>query len=154
MDPAHPADRIETLSEAECLRLLATVPLGRVVYTAHALPGVLPVAFRVEPDGRLVLALLPGGTLSRALDGTVTAFQADDVDVAAGHGWSVTVHGHTAVVRDPRTYWELLRSGPKPWVPEPEPMFVVLTPELVVGQRLSPAPVGGEVSPRHRVCAG
>ena len=85
-----------------------------------------------------MLALLPGGTLARALDGTVAAFQADSVDLATRSGWSITVHGHAEVVRDPLRYQELLLSGPEPWATAPEPMFVLLTPELVVGERLLP----------------
>lgn len=134
-----PQDRIEELSEAECLRLLSTVPIGRVVYTAHALPAVQPVAFEVGSDGRLVLALLPGGSLSRALDGTVAAFQADQLDTEARAGWSVVVHGHAQVVRDPHGYQRLLRSGPKAWGTDRDPMFVRFTPELLSGRRLLPA---------------
>lgn len=147
-------DRIEELSEAECLRLLGTVPVGRVVYTAHALPAVLPVAFEVAPDGRLVLALLPGSGLSRALDGTVAAFQADRLDTASRSGWSVLAHGHTVVVRDPEEYRCLLRSGPRAWATDREPMFVRFTPELLSGRRLLPEgarrrPVGS--APRSQV---
>lgn len=125
-------DRIEDLSEAECLRLLSTVPIGRVVYTEHALPRVLPVAFEVEATGRLLLALAPDETLSRALDGTVAAFQADvfqadHLDEQALVGWSVLVHGPAEVVR-----------GRQHRAAEPEPMFVRLTPELVGGHRLRP----------------
>ncbi|MGF1431812.1 pyridoxamine 5'-phosphate oxidase family protein [Kitasatospora sp. LaBMicrA B282] len=131
-------DRIEELSEAECLRLLSTVPIGRVVYTDHALLSVLPVPFAIGPDGQLVLALLPGGSLARALDGTVAAFQADHLDEAARTGWSVLVHGPARLVREPAEHAELLRSGPKLWTDEREPMFVRLTAELVSGRRLLP----------------
>jgi nitroimidazol reductase NimA-like FMN-containing flavoprotein (pyridoxamine 5'-phosphate oxidase superfamily) len=130
-------DRVETLSEAECLDLLRTVPIGRVVYTEHALPAVLPVAFEVTPDGRLVLGLRAGSSLSRALDGTVVAFQADRLDPAGRSGWSVLVHGHAEVVRDEAGHQRLLRSGPRPWTGDGRPwMFVRITPELVSGRRL------------------
>ncbi|WP_063774712.1 pyridoxamine 5'-phosphate oxidase family protein [Kitasatospora azatica] len=131
-------DRIEDLSEAECLRLLSTVPIGRVVYTAHALLRVVPVAFQVEADGRLLLALLPDDAVARALDGTVAAFQADRLDERNRTGWSVVLHGPAEVVREPRARAALLRSGPRLWLPEPQPMFVRLTAELVTGRRLRP----------------
>lgn len=35
----------------ECLRLLPTVPVGRIVYTWQALPAVLPVNFCLDGDG-------------------------------------------------------------------------------------------------------
>jgi len=134
-----PDERVETLSEAECLHLLSTVPLGRVVYTEHALPAVLPVAFDVATDGRLVLALRAGTRATRALDGMVAAFQADHFDHAARSGWSVLVHGRTELVRDQEQHRALLSRGPRPWVDEPEPQYALLTPELLSGRRLHPA---------------
>ncbi|GAA4872351.1 pyridoxamine 5'-phosphate oxidase family protein [Kitasatospora terrestris] len=134
-----PDKRVETLSDAECRRLLGTVPVGRVVYTEHALPAVLPVSFRAVPDGRLVLALRPGSSTARALDGTVAALQADELDPAGRSGWSVLVHGRAELVRDPAEHAALLREGPRPWIGEDRPTFVVLTPELISGRRLRPA---------------
>ncbi|MDH6119893.1 pyridoxamine 5'-phosphate oxidase family protein [Kitasatospora sp. GAS204B] len=131
-------DRIEDLSEAECLRLLSTVPIGRVVYTEHALLRVLPVPFTLNPDGRLVLAMLPGTSLARALDGTVAAFQADHLDAPNRTGWSVVVHGPAELVRDAERQAALVRSGPRLWVTGQEPMFVLLSAELVSGRRLPP----------------
>ncbi|GAA0689134.1 pyridoxamine 5'-phosphate oxidase family protein [Kitasatospora atroaurantiaca] len=136
-----PEDRVETLSEAQCLSLLGSVPVGRVVYVEHALPAVLPVAFEVASDGRLVLALRArsdGSGVTRALDGTVAAFQADELDPATRTGWSVLVHGRAEVVRDPDLHERLLRTGPRPWVSDREQLFVLITPELVTGRRLLP----------------
>ncbi|MGA5821879.1 pyridoxamine 5'-phosphate oxidase family protein [Kitasatospora sp. NPDC094028] len=130
-------DRVETLGEAECLRLLSTVPVGRVVYTEHALPAVLPVSFEVL-DGLLVLAVRRGSATARGLDGTVVAFQADLLDPVTRTGWSVLVHGRADVLRDPATVRRVLRSGLRPWVGDPEPLFVGLVPELVSGRRLFP----------------
>ena len=41
--PDGPA--LNELSKAECLRLLATVPIGRIAYTRQALPAVEAVYF-------------------------------------------------------------------------------------------------------------
>jgi len=137
-DRMEPDDGVETLSEAQCRRLLGSVPVGRVVYTEHALPAVLPVAFEVASDGLLVLALRAGSSVIRALDGTVAAFQADQLDTVSRTGWSVLVHGRAEVVRDQDRYARLLSSGPRPWVTGREPAFVVITPELISGRRLQP----------------
>ncbi|MEE1787399.1 pyridoxamine 5'-phosphate oxidase family protein [Streptomyces sp. SP17BM10] len=134
----EPDDRVETLSETECLRLLSTVPVGRVVYTEHALPAVLPVSFEVV-EGRLLLAVRRGSATARGLDGTVVAFQADLLDPVTRTGWSVLVHGRANAVGDPEQVRRALRSGLRPWVGDPEPMYFALVPELVSGRRLLPA---------------
>ncbi|MEU8135505.1 pyridoxamine 5'-phosphate oxidase family protein [Streptodolium elevatio] len=43
-----PAPRLEELTAAEALRLMAGVPVGRVVFTEGALPAIRPVHFFVE----------------------------------------------------------------------------------------------------------
>ncbi|MFB6892013.1 pyridoxamine 5'-phosphate oxidase family protein [Kitasatospora sp. NPDC056327] len=132
-------DDLEDLGADACLRLLSTVPVGRVVYTEHALPAVLPVSFEVTPDGRLLLAVRRGSATARGLDGTVVAFQADQVDPVTRTGWSVLVHGRADILRDPEQVGRALRSGLRPWVGDVEPMFVALVPELISGRRLTAA---------------
>ncbi|GAA5016480.1 pyridoxamine 5'-phosphate oxidase family protein [Kitasatospora paranensis] len=129
-------DPVDELSEAECRRLLATVPVGRVVYTEHALPAVLPVAFEVAADGRLVLRA--DGAAARALDGTVAAFQTDRLDPATRTGWSVLVHGRAEVVREEPAHAGRSGDGLRPG--GPRPVYVTLTPELVGGRRLRAVP--------------
>lgn len=90
---------LEVLHTEECLRLLTTVPIGRVVFTDQALPGVLPVTFLVN-DGMIVLRVGDGSKLSAAVRNTVVAFEADDFDVEARTGWSVTVIGQARFIRD------------------------------------------------------
>jgi hypothetical protein len=55
------------------MRLLAKVPVGRVVYTWHALPAVLPVNFSMDDDASVVLYTSAGSDLVRAVDGVVVA---------------------------------------------------------------------------------
>ncbi|GAA1405383.1 pyridoxamine 5'-phosphate oxidase family protein [Kitasatospora putterlickiae] len=132
-------DPLEELGADTCLRLLGTVPVGRVVYTEHALPAVLPVSFEVTPEGRLLLAVRRGSATARGLDGTVVAFQADQLDPVTRTGWSVLVHGRADVLRDPEQIRRALGSGLRPWVGDPDPMFVSLVPELISGRRLTTA---------------
>ncbi|MEU6806599.1 pyridoxamine 5'-phosphate oxidase family protein, partial [Streptomyces neyagawaensis] len=47
-------DAFRVLDRQECLRLLAKVPVGRVVYTRRALPAVLPVNFALDSDDAVV----------------------------------------------------------------------------------------------------
>ncbi|CAN3984184.1 pyridoxamine 5'-phosphate oxidase family protein [Kitasatospora purpeofusca] len=130
-------DEPEELGAEACLRLLSTVPVGRVVYTEHALPAVLPVSFEVVPDGRLLLAVRRDSATARGLDGTVVAFQADLLDPLTRSGWSVLVHGRADILRDPEQILGALGSGLRPWTEESDPMFVAVVPELISGRRLS-----------------
>ncbi|WP_371582983.1 pyridoxamine 5'-phosphate oxidase family protein [Streptomyces sp. NBC_01314] len=132
-------DGFRELERQECLRLLAKVPVGRVVHTRQALPAVLPVNFGLDEDGSVLLRTSAVSELVRAIDGTVVAFEADEVDAATHSGWSVVVTGSAAVVTDPAEQERLARTGPRSWVPSPEEVFVRIEPELVTGREL----VGG-----------
>src|SRR5689334_91961 len=71
-------DAFRTLDRQECLRLLAKVPVGRVVYTRQALPAVLPINFALDEDASVLLFTSAGSDLVRAIDGVVVAFEADE----------------------------------------------------------------------------
>ncbi|MFJ3792211.1 pyridoxamine 5'-phosphate oxidase family protein [Kitasatospora sp. NPDC090091] len=136
------------LDEARALELLAASPVGRVVYTLGALPAVLPVPFRVDEHGGVLFAVDAGSELVRAVDGAVTAFEADDVDDGDGTGWFVTVLGRAEV--RPAEGFEaadgaapaVARSGPacadRP--ADRREVLIRIGPELVVGRRLAAGP--------------
>ncbi|MFJ8436309.1 pyridoxamine 5'-phosphate oxidase family protein [Kitasatospora sp. NPDC094019] len=112
------------LDEARALELLRGAGVGRVVYTVDALPAVLPVRFRLDPLGGVLLATASGSELARAVDGAVIAFEADEVDGADGTGWCVTVLGRAEVRRAPPG------AGVR--------AEIRIVPELVVGRHLAP----------------
>lgn len=130
-------DGFRELDRRECLRLLTQVPVGRIVHTRDALPAVLPVNFALDRDGAVLLRTSAASELVRAIDGSVVAFEADQVDAAAHSGWSVVVTGSATVVSDPGEHERLLREGPRSWVPSPEEVFVRIEPELVTGRELT-----------------
>ncbi|MFF0789125.1 pyridoxamine 5'-phosphate oxidase family protein [Streptomyces spiralis] len=130
-------DGFRELQRQECLRLLATAQVGRIVHTRHALPAVLPVNFALDGDGAVLLRTSADSELVRAVDGAVVAFEADEVDTAAHSGWSVVVTGRASVVTDPADRRRLARSGPSSWVSSPREVFVRIDPELVTGRELA-----------------
>jgi hypothetical protein len=89
MDPINlPHTSHTTLSADECLRLLARGSLGslgRLVYTRHALPVVLPVRFGLDFSGALTVSTPDGSGLAADLDGSVVAFQVDSAHQDATH---------------------------------------------------------------------
>ncbi|MEV0799423.1 pyridoxamine 5'-phosphate oxidase family protein [Kribbella sp. NPDC050281] len=86
------------LEDRECLRLLRTVPVGRVVFTRGGLPAVRVVGFRVDEDTIVFVADDEGEGIRAALRGDVVAFEADDLDADQHGGWTVTAVGHLSVV--------------------------------------------------------
>jgi uncharacterized protein len=135
----HPDDGFRELDRQECLRLMAKVPVGRIVHTRHALPAVLPVNFCLDGDDAVVMCTSATSELARAVDGTVVAFEADEVDAASHSGRSVVVAVPATVVTDSVEHERLVRNGPRSWVPSPRQIFVRIESELVTGREL----VGG-----------
>ncbi|MCX4903768.1 pyridoxamine 5'-phosphate oxidase family protein [Streptomyces sp. NBC_00878] len=135
----HPNDGFRELDRQECLRLLAGAPVGRIVHTRHALPAVLPVDFALDGDSAVLLRTAADSELSRAVDGVVVAFEADELDAVAHSGWSVVITGHATVVTDTAEHRRLSLTGPHSWVAAPGEVFVRIEAELVTGREL----VGG-----------
>ncbi|QKV97102.1 pyridoxamine 5'-phosphate oxidase family protein [Streptomyces sp. NA02950] len=135
----YPNDGMRELGCHECLRLLATAPIGRIVHTRQALPAVVPVNFGLDNDGAVLLRTSAGSELARAVDGAVVDFEADAVDADTHSGWSVVVTDRAEIVTDPAEAARLERIGPRSWAPLPEEVFVRIEPELVTGREL----VGG-----------
>ena len=123
---------LAVLDDAECLRLLASVPLGRIAVSDRALPSVLPVYFLLL--GRAVLLRVSGaGRLAAATRAAVVAFEADEVGPTGG--WSVLGIGRTRAVRpDERA----AASGLRRWGVGEHDRFVAVGLEMLTGRRLPP----------------
>ena len=154
--------RVTTLTGAESMALLRGVSLGRVGFTSKALPMIWPVRHVVDgADGGIVIRSHEGATIvpaSRAAQGVVVAYQADDFDVAGRLGWSVVVTGLARLVTDAAEtgrYRLLLPS----WADGQPDCFVRIGPELVTGFRLicdgefdGPARADGTISQPVALC--
>ena len=127
---------LEDLSRDECMRLMASVPVGRIVYTRQALPAVELVNFAFA-NGDIVIRTDAGGTLVAAIHGAVVAFEADSVDVARQAGWSVTAIGQCQAVIDDAELCGLRKIGLRPWVPGDRDHFIRIAPVIVTGRWLS-----------------
>ncbi|MFE7323608.1 pyridoxamine 5'-phosphate oxidase family protein [Streptomyces sp. NPDC057565] len=131
-----PNDAFRTLDRQECLRLLAKVPVGRVVYTRQALPAVLPINFSLDADASVLLCTSPDSDLVHAIDGVVVAFEADEFDAATRSGWSVVVTGRATVLTDPAEHERLSQTGPSSWMPLRDAVFVRIESDMVTGREL------------------
>jgi nitroimidazol reductase NimA-like FMN-containing flavoprotein (pyridoxamine 5'-phosphate oxidase superfamily) len=128
---------LEVLNRPQCLGLLETVRVGRLVFTEGALPAVQPVNFRMH-RGDVVIRIAGGGKLAAATDHSVVAFQADDLDQDLYSGWSVTVVGHAELINDVRELVEMSGTWLQPWVTGRRDHFVRIRTEQVTGRMLRP----------------
>ncbi len=119
------------------MRLLGSVSLGRVVFTARALPAIRPVSHLV--DGDLIIIRTDSGAAItselRAEAGTIVAYEADAIDLAEHLGWSVIVVGVAHRVIDPDEA-AVYRRALRPWVTGAKDQVIAIHADMVTGFRL------------------
>lgn len=130
-------DGLEILTAAECLRLLGTRPLGRLVYHEGGLPAIRLVNFVVD-RGALLFRVGNGQTLRAAQRSEVVAFEVDDYDVERHTGWTVTALGHLAEVSasDREALADALPV--RSWAPGARQNLVRLDVETITGRSVRP----------------
>jgi nitroimidazol reductase NimA-like FMN-containing flavoprotein (pyridoxamine 5'-phosphate oxidase superfamily) len=87
------------LTRVDCLQLLAAGGLGRVVFTASAMPAVQPVRYVLRGE-EVVFQVVDGDPLSMATQHAVVGFQVDDIDPVTHAGWSVLGVGQAYEISD------------------------------------------------------
>ena len=125
---------LEALPPEVCLRLLESVPVGRVSVYADGEVIILPVNHVV--DGQDVIFRTDRGSkLSAANRRDHVAFEADDYDPRTRTGWSVLVKGHAEVIRENARIQRLSRLGLYPWVTAADrPYWIRIHPTSVTGR--------------------
>jgi Pyridoxamine 5'-phosphate oxidase len=124
------------MTSDEALRLLGTVPLGRVVFTHRALPAIRPVNHLV--DGHQVIFRTGGSAaITTAVDGigTIVAFEADAIDPVRRTGWSVVVIGGARLLTDAAEVSRYLRVL-QPWAAGAKDDIIVIRADMVTGVRI------------------
>ncbi|WP_113701553.1 pyridoxamine 5'-phosphate oxidase family protein [Nonomuraea lactucae] len=135
------------LSREECLRLLSSTPIGRIVFTDRALPAVQPVTFRLDGES-VVIRTAAGSKLAAATRHAVVAFEVDEFDPEARTGWSVTAVGHARAVHDPEEIERLSALPLTAWAPGERDHYIVVDVEQVTGRRIRAEQTNG-VRPRR-----
>jgi len=97
----------ENMPRDECLRLLATTGIGRIIYTRHALPAVELVTFTLESGDIVARTMLE--PLGAAVRDSVVAFEADHVGPHDRSGWAVTVIGMARCSSGPGGHEHVIR---------------------------------------------
>jgi len=124
---------LEIMTRAECLRLLASRPIGRVGLTRNALPAIHPVIYALEGED-VVFATGAGSSHLAPADDAVIAFEVDDVDLVTRCGWSVLIVGvgRRATLEDTPAETSLALS---PWVSPGAAHVIRLSTEHLSGRR-------------------
>jgi nitroimidazol reductase NimA-like FMN-containing flavoprotein (pyridoxamine 5'-phosphate oxidase superfamily) len=142
----YPTDHagLEILPVDECLRLLASVAVGRVGFVADGEVVVLPVNHFVD-DQDVIFRTAHGSKVSAAEGQNRAAFEADYYNEQTQSGWSVLVNGRMEVVDAEadiqRLGLILSRLGVYPWVTAVRHPFWM---------RIRPASVSGRQTPGTR----
>jgi uncharacterized protein len=123
------------LSPGECLRLMASVPVGRIIYTRQAMPAVELVNFALD-HGDIIIRTDHSGTLAATTRGTVVAFQADSLDPSGQASWCVTVIGQSDEVSDADEISRLEQIGISSWAPGEHEHFIRISPGILSGRQL------------------
>ncbi len=126
--------QLEELNRRQCLDLLDTVRVGRLVFNEGGQPTVQPVNFRLWRDD-LAIRVAGGPKLAAAAANQVVAFEADELDAELRDGWSVTVVGHAEPVTDIDELVELSGTFVAPWVEGQRDHFVRIRTEKMTGRR-------------------
>lgn len=123
------------LGRDESLRLLASVPVGRLIFTVNALPAVRVMNFALVGE-LIVLRTAADSTTARKASGGIVAFEADELDATTCSGWSVTVTGRAALVTELAAITRYQAVPLVPWAPGTRDTFVTITTDLAEGRRV------------------
>jgi nitroimidazol reductase NimA-like FMN-containing flavoprotein (pyridoxamine 5'-phosphate oxidase superfamily) len=140
MTTDHAAAEIEEVSREECLALLRSNELGRLVTIVRALPHVIPVNYVLDDD-RIIFRTDHGVNLD-AIEGGRVAFEVDDIDRSAGTGWSVVVQGRAEEMPTfdgPARRRSLRDLGVEPWAPGNKLHWIAIHPLVITGRRIRSA---------------
>lgn len=132
----------ETLTEVACRQLLTEVAVGRLVFTARALPAIQPVPFTVHEE-RIVIPVQTGSTLAVACRDAVVAFQTDGCRPDGRTTWSVTVVGlgHLVTGADATAAFDRLKVSA--WGPPGSRCYLEVSMTVMSGWRLAWSPQVG-----------
>lgn len=142
---AHPTDHagLEILPFQTCLRLLDSVPVGRVGFFADGEVVILPVNHLVDGQD-VIFRTGPGSKLSSVGSRNRVSFEADSYDTRTHSGWSVLVSGLTEEVESDLEVRRLGDLGLQSWGrAADDPHWIRIRPTSITGRRTPGAAFGG-----------
>jgi hypothetical protein len=139
-DPGVNARRVlERLGEAECMELLASGGMGRLVFNSRYGLTALPVVYKID-GGSIVL-----GTWDPVFDEDLrtgiayadyhVAVEADQIDQQAREGWIVLARGAAHHLDTEAERTPFINAGLEPWVEDVSSHFIRVSPTSIFGVR-------------------
>jgi nitroimidazol reductase NimA-like FMN-containing flavoprotein (pyridoxamine 5'-phosphate oxidase superfamily) len=108
---------VRDLDPAECTRLLRAHGGGRAAVSTPDGPQIVPVVYRYL-DGTLVLRTTSYGVLGSYAPNSMLALEIGEIDLTAGHAWSVVARGRSWVEDDPEELGRIRAAwGPRTITP-------------------------------------
>jgi uncharacterized protein len=123
------------LDRAECVRLLSTAVVGRIVFTERALPAIRPVNFVLDRN-EIIFRTAQGSALAAATQHAVVGLEVDDIQAATHTGWSVVVLGQAYEIFDIDRLVRLACVDDAPWPPNRTAHTIAIPMDHVTGRRL------------------
>jgi len=134
---AYPTDHagLQILPFETCLRLLDSVPVGRVGFFADGEVVILPVNYLVDGQD-IVFRTGAGSKLSYVSSEKLISFEADSYDPATHSGWSVVLTGYTEEVESEAEVRRLSDLGLRAWArPADAQHWIRIRPTSITGRR-------------------
>jgi transcriptional regulator with XRE-family HTH domain len=130
-----PAGKMERLTLADSLQLLAARRIGRIAFNTASGLLVLPVNYALIA-GTIVFRTESGSVIAGNADGPVS-FEADNFDMNLGQGWSVLVRGEAHRVLQPGELRNLRECCDlRPWPAGEHGLFIRIVPAQITGRRV------------------
>ena len=129
---------MQVLSEAECLELLASGGLARLVYDGRYGPTALPVMYKIH-DGSVVLGTWDPVLFDEDLRTGIAdaeyhvAVEADQIDLKAREGWFVVIRGAAHHLDTEAERAPFVDAGLEPWLEGVPAHFIRVSPSSIWG---------------------
>lgn len=127
---------LEWIHREECLRLLASNEVGRIVVVEGGGPLIFPVNYAL--DGENILFRTDDGAKLQRGPGRTACFEVDEIDRATHTGWSVVVVGRLDEVTpmDGPDYTRAMDLAAESWAGGPKDHLLRLVSSRITGRRI------------------
>ena len=128
---------VENLSQEDCVTLLKSRNVGRIVFIDDIGPGAVPVNYGVAGD-EIILRVEENSSLRKLIQSPI-GFEVDDIDQAQREGWSVLVRGNgrEVALKDVPGLLNLVHEDlPRPWVEGIHSHWLAIQAVSLTGRRL------------------